>query len=144
MPLPPPPYYHGKEGKVFVAGDGTTYAELDATEWSGNPFAVDEHVFGTFRSNGAKRAVGGLSGGSFTVTVKARTDEDIRSATFSLVEGNYVPMELREPGMTQGHRGRALIRSVAPRVAANAEMEYVVECTSDDAWERGTREPLTP
>lgn len=138
-----PTWLHGKEGGVTVAG-----IELEATEWSGNPFEVDRHVFATFRGQGANSAVAGLeSGRDVNITVKATAEDAIRAATSDLVEGNTVACVLKEPGMATGHSGDMLILSVMPpRVGTNAELEYAIRGVSVGKWVRGVREavPASP
>lgn len=140
-----PTYLHGEDGRILVGPDELSLVELDATEWTGNPFEVEEHVFGTFKGRGSRVAVPGMdSGRPITATVKASTEDAIRAADSFLKDGLYVFCELREPGMVAGHKGFALVRSVNPRVAANAEMEYQLQMTSSGAWTQGTRAAVVP
>jgi hypothetical protein len=144
MPLPTSPYLHGQDGNVKVAGDGTAFVELEATSWSGNPHQRQSHTFVPFSSNGWQRAVAGNKGGQIQVTVKARTDQDIRAAARSLVEGNLLPTQLFEPGHAVPHEGNLLILNVEPRVVSNGEFEYQITGQTDGEWTYGAVEEPGP
>lgn len=127
-------FRHGYQGMVKLDGaDADTFTELDCDSWEMTE-QVDMHRVGGFKSQGARRNIGGEWNATIRLQINARSDEQIRAGTANLKPRNIIPAELYEDRAGTPHTGNVVIESVQRQVQSNGNIRYTIQGQNDDAW----------